>query len=312
MGTAQVDGMEVRPPQPTCPLLTHQRDGPGKGHCVVHHSCCHSTCPPVPTLPVSSHPINFQLAFFESLYIRGVGLAKVIVRLQPIRCRRSASPPSTPVYLPPPRLPPIENLLQLKFFESLHIRGVGLARVIVRRPQLLSSSLDATWQLLIRYLSLLGLTNAQIGEMVVRHPKVLQLTVQADVSPKVRFLRLIGIPEADVAGVLHRFPPILTYSLDKKIRPLVRFLVTEAGVPDHEVWKVVVARPDLVACHLDDRLRPLVRFLLSMGVVREDVGIMVVQFPPLLKYNPAILKPKWRYFQRTMRLTVDHLVAFPR
>ncbi|CAI5466599.1 unnamed protein product [Closterium sp. Yama58-4] len=183
---------------------------------------------------------------------------------------------------------------RINFFDSLHLRGVGLAKVIVRRPQLLSSSLDATWQLLIRYLSLLGLTSAQIGEMVVRHPKVLQLTVQADVSPKVRFLRLIGIPEADVAGVLHRFPPILTYSLDKKIRPLVRFLVTEAGVPDHEVWKVVVARPDLVACHLDDRLRPLVRFLLSMGIVREDVGSMVVQFPPLLKYNPAILKPKWR------------------
>ncbi|GJP60971.1 hypothetical protein CLOP_g18183 [Closterium sp. NIES-67] len=223
----------------------------------------------------------------------------------------------TVVYNHPPVMSeadlPMEALqAKLAFFDSLHISGTSLAKVIVRRPQLLSSSLDATWQLLIRYLSLLGLTNVQIGEMVVRQPRVLQLTVQADVSPKVRFLRLIGVPEGEVAGVLHRYPPILTYSLDKKIRPLVRFLVAEAGVPDHEVWKVVVAKPDLVACQLDSRLRLLLRFLLSMGIVKEDVGSMVVQFPPLLKYNPAILKPKWRYFSRTMRLSVDHLVAFPR
>ena len=61
-----------------------------------------------------------------------------------------------------------------------------------------------------------------------------------------------------------------------------------------------------------ERLPSLLTYLRHIGLDRQAVGSMALQFPMLLRYNPDVLRPKWRFFSRVMQADVSHLVAFPR
>ena len=76
---------------------------------------------------------------------------------------------------------------QVLFLRSLSLSPAGIARAIVKRPQVFAPQLtpEGSWKLLLEYFCLLGLTPEQVGAMVVRHPRLLQLSVSQDISPKV-------------------------------------------------------------------------------------------------------------------------------
>lgn len=151
----------------------------------------------------------------------------------------------------------------------------------------------------------------------------------------------MGVREEAIGDVLVKFPAFLTYSLDLKIRPFVRinlfpyppkkhtptpsgningthcvsqvmFLLEKAAVPIGKVGKVLALQPDLLSCSLPKKLEIVVEFFLFHGFQRQQLGLMVADFPVLLKYSLSSLKPKLSFALRVMKLPLVEVVNFPR
>ena len=78
------------------------------------------------------------------------------------------------------------------------------------------------------------------------------------------------------------------------------------------VGKVIAMQPELIGCSITNKLEPLVKYFLNQQLHREQLGLMVADFPMLLKYNVHVIQPKYQYFKRRMDRSPADLVAFPR
>lgn len=92
----------------------------------------------------------------------------------------------------------------------------------------------------------------------------------------------------------------------------MRFILEEAGVKEEDIGKVIALRPELIGTSLTQKLHPLVQYFRNQQFKREDLGRMVADFPMLLKYNVAVIQPKFRFFKKSMNRPLDDLLAFPR
>jgi mTERF domain-containing protein len=90
------------------------------------------------------------------------------------------------------------------------------------------------------------------------------------------------------------------------------FLLETAGVPIQEVGKVLSLQPELIGCSLTKKLEVTAKFFLYHGMKREELGMMVADFPMVLKYSLSTLKPKLKYIVRVMELPLKEVIKFPR
>lgn len=205
-----------------------------------------------------------------------------------------------------------EMCSKLEYLKDFGLDDHSLGKVIASKPQLIACSIEDGWKPLIKLLYYLGVDGYGLRRIISVEPSVFCLNLAENIAPKIRFLRAVGVHDAAIGGLIVKFPPFLSYSLDMKIRPLVRFLLETAGVPAVKVGKVLAMQPDLVAYSLHNKLEIVVKFFLFHDFQRAEIGVMVADFPMLLKYSLAILKEKFRYTKKEMGLPSKEIVKFPR
>lgn len=88
--------------------------------------------------------------------------------------------------------------------------------------------------------------------------------------------------------------------------------MTKAGVDEKDIGKVIALGPELLGCSIVKKLELNVKYFLSLGIRLRQLGEMIADFPMLLRYNPDILRPKYRYLRRTMVRPLQDLIEFPR
>jgi mTERF domain-containing protein len=88
--------------------------------------------------------------------------------------------------------------------------------------------------------------------------------------------------------------------------------MTKAGVSEKDIGKVIALGPELLGCSILKKLEFNVKYFLSLGIRVQQLGEMIADFPMLLRYNPDILRPKYRYLRRTMVRPLQDLIEFPR
>eukprot|EP00250_Pteridium_aquilinum_P012738 c20911_g2_i1 orf=3-1304(-) len=201
---------------------------------------------------------------------------------------------------------------KLEYLKGFGIDDATLGQVLLSKPQLMACSIEDGWKPLVKLLYFLGVDGYGLRRILIVQPSVFCLNLRDNIAPKIRFLRDVGVQEEAIGDVLVKFPGFLSYSLDMKIRPCVIFLLEKVAVPIDKVGKVLSLQSDLISCNLSKKLEIVVRFFLFHGVQREQLGLMVADFPVLLKYSLASLKPKLSYVLRVMKLPLEEVIKFPR
>ncbi|KAL6517299.1 hypothetical protein OROMI_033000 [Orobanche minor] len=202
-------------------------------------------------------------------------------------------------------------------YEVAYLKEFGLSnedvgKLLAFKPQLMACSIEDRWKPLVRYFYYLGMSKDGMRRVLTMKPMVFCVDLEKTIVPKVQFLRDIGIKEDAIANMLARFPSLMTYSLYKKIRPVIIFLLTKAGVSQRDIGKVVALGPELLGCSIAKKLDHNVKYFLSLGISLQVLGEMICDFPMLLHYNIDVLRPKYRYLQRTMIRPLEDLIEFPR
>lgn len=205
-----------------------------------------------------------------------------------------------------------EMNMKVEYLKEFGLSHEDMGRLLAFKPQLMGCSIENRWKPLVKYLYYLGVRRDGMRRILTMKPMIFCVDLETTIAPKVRFLQDIGIREEAIGGMLVKFPPVLTYSLYKKIRPVVIFLLTKAGVTNRDIGKVMALEPELVGCSITNKLEVNVKYFLSLGISFQSLGEMIADFPTLIRYNPDILRPKYRYLRRTMVRPLQDLIEFPR
>ncbi|XP_059453749.1 transcription termination factor MTERF2, chloroplastic-like isoform X2 [Corylus avellana] len=199
----------------------------------------------------------------------------------------------------------------IEYLECNGVRRDWIGYVVSRCPPLLSYNMEEVRARVQFYLDM-GMNEKDFGTMVFDYPRVLGQFTMEEMNEKVRFFQDIGVRDDAIGNMLVKFPSFLTYSLYKKLRPVVIFLMTKAGVSEKDIGKVIALAPELLGCSIVKKLEVNVKYFLSLGIRVRQLGEMIADFPMLLRYNPDILRPKYRYLRRTMVRPLKDLIEFPR
>ncbi|KAE8008494.1 hypothetical protein FH972_005000 [Carpinus fangiana] len=202
-----------------------------------------------------------------------------------------------------------EKVSYLKEF-GLCTEEVG--KLLAFKPHLMGCGIEETWKPLVKYLYYHGISRDGMKRMLMVKPIIFCVDLETTIVPKVRFFQDIGVRDDAIGNMLVKFPSFLTYSLYKKLRPVVIFLMTKAGVSEKDIGKVIALAPELLGCSIVKKLEVNVKYFLSLGIRVRQLGEMIADFPMLLRYNPDILRPKYRYLRRTMVRPLQDLIEFPR
>ncbi|XP_059453742.1 transcription termination factor MTERF2, chloroplastic-like isoform X1 [Corylus avellana] len=202
-----------------------------------------------------------------------------------------------------------EKVSYLKEF-GLCTEEVG--KLLAFKPHLMGCGIEETWKPLVKYLYYHGISRDGMKRMLMVKPIIFCVDLETTIVPKVRFFQDIGVRDDAIGNMLVKFPSFLTYSLYKKLRPVVIFLMTKAGVSEKDIGKVIALAPELLGCSIVKKLEVNVKYFLSLGIRVRQLGEMIADFPMLLRYNPDILRPKYRYLRRTMVRPLKDLIEFPR
>lgn len=205
-----------------------------------------------------------------------------------------------------------EMYSKLEYLKGFGLDDASLGHALASKPQLIACSIEEDWKPLVKLFYFLGVDGYGLRRILIIKPSVFCLNLGNNIAPKIRFLRDVGVREEAIGDVLVKFPAFLTYSLDLKIRPFVMFLLEKAAVPIGKVGKVLSLQPDLLSCSLPKKLEIVVEFFLFHGFQRQQLGLMVADFPVLLKYSLSSLKPKLSFALRVMKLPLVEVVNFPR
>ncbi|KAL6526102.1 Transcription termination factor mterf2, chloroplastic [Orobanche hederae] len=200
---------------------------------------------------------------------------------------------------------PMEEMNQkVAYLKEFGLSNEDVGKLLAFKPQLMACSIEDRWKPLVRYFYYLGMSKDGMRRVLTMKPMVFCVDLEKTVVPKVQFLRDIGIKEDAIANMLARFPSLMTYSLYKKIRPVC--------VSQRDIGKVVALGPELLGCSIAKKLDHNVKYFLSLGISLQVLGEMICDFPMLLHYNIAVLRPKYHYLQRTMIRPLEDLIEFPR
>ncbi|MCO5561774.1 hypothetical protein L7F22_015398 [Adiantum nelumboides] len=205
-----------------------------------------------------------------------------------------------------------EMYSKVDYLKGFGLDDLTLGEIIRSKPQLIACSIEEDWKPLVKLFYFLGIDGYGLRKILKVKPSVFCLNINNNIAPKIRFLRDVGVHEEAIGDVLVKFPAFLSYSLDEKIRPVVIFLLEKAAVPINKVGKVLAQQPDLIGCNITKRLDIAVRFFIYHGFHREQVGLMVTEFPMVLRYSLSSMKPKLSFALRVMKLPVEEVVKFPR
>ncbi|KAH7288714.1 hypothetical protein KP509_31G038100 [Ceratopteris richardii] len=186
--------------------------------------------------------------------------------------------------------PVVDYLLSLGLCENM------LERIVRRRKACLYVKIDKVKERL-GYLMNLGIDNEGIAKVLVRHPQVLEYTVEHMMKPRIEYLQSIGVPEARLGRVITVSPSLVECSLGS-LKRRVRFLVDEVGVSEEDVSKIVLLSPQLLTQSIDS-LRPRISFLSKkVGLSQETVAKMVTKHPQLLHYSIRDgIEPRINFFR---------------
>ncbi|KAE8008492.1 hypothetical protein FH972_004998 [Carpinus fangiana] len=229
----------------------------------------------------------------------------------------------------------------IDYLECNGVRKDWIGYVVSRCPPLLSYSLEEVRARVQFYLDM-GMSEKDFGTMVFGYPRALGQFTMEEMNEKVSYLKEFGLCTEEVGKLLAFKPHLMGCGVEETWKPLVKqplcqrysltgyilyvlghccksdiiteviFLMTKAGVSEKDIGKVIALTPELLGCSIVKKLEVNVKYFVSLGIRVRQLGEMIADFPMLLQYNPDILRPNYRYLQRTMVCPLQDLIEFPR
>ncbi|PON57872.1 Mitochodrial transcription termination factor [Parasponia andersonii] len=196
---------------------------------------------------------------------------------------------------------------KVNYLKEFGLTNEEVGKLLAFKPELMGCSIEERWKPLVKYFYYHGISRDGMRRILTIKPMVFCVDLETTIVPKD-----IGVRDDAIGNMLVKFPPLLTYSLYKKIRPVVIFLMTKAGVTERDIGKVIASGPELLGCSIAHKLEINVKYYLSLGIRLRQLGEMITDFPMLLRYSIDVLRPKYRYLRRTMVLSLEDLIEFPR
>eukprot|EP00439_Symbiodinium_sp_Y106_P043570 s3089_g5.t1 len=176
------------------------------------------------------------------------------------------------------------------------IKGLGLsesqvAKVILKRPQVLGYSIEANLKPTVDWVKGLGLSQSQVAKVIVGHPAVLGYSVDANLKPTVEWVKGLGLSQSQVAKVILQRPQVLGYSIEANLKPTVDW-IKGLGLSQSQVTKVIATCPPVLGLSIEANLKPKVEWIKGLGLSQSQVAKVILKHPHVLGYSiEANLKP---------------------
>ncbi|GAB2229741.1 hypothetical protein Drorol1_Dr00013993 [Drosera rotundifolia] len=150
--------------------------------------------------------------------------------------------------------------------DELGINQQKWPELILRRPLLFACS-RRKFNSTVTFLTEMGLSKETVGKVLIRRPTIVSFSVEDKLRPTAKYLSSLGV---DVTVIMQGAPAILTLSIENNLRPMTDFFL-EKGYSMEEIAMMIQRFPSLYNYSLFKNVLPKWEFFLSMGYPRSEL-----------------------------------------
>ncbi|KAG8385254.1 hypothetical protein BUALT_Bualt03G0022900 [Buddleja alternifolia] len=191
----------------------------------------------------------------------------------------------------------------------LEIMGVDSGRALAQNPSLRTASLHSIHAIVV-FLQSKGLHLKDLGRIFGMCPQILTSDIKTDLIPVFNFLSYdLKVSEQNFRKVINKCPRLLISSVRDQLKPAL-FYLRRLGFQD--LHALAYQDPILLVSSVEKTLIPKLDYLVSLGFCKSDAMGMVRRCPGLFTFSVENnFKPKFDYFEKEMKGTLDELKEFP-
>ncbi|EWM25011.1 Mitochodrial transcription termination factor [Nannochloropsis gaditana] len=179
-------------------------------------------------------------------------------------------------------------LMKLAFFQDdLGMSQADVQKALRLMPALLMLSLDTLMDKVEFLIAAFSIEITDVGSLLVRAPALFFQSIEDGLKPKARFLRRdLGLDPPDMASLLRRMPRALNYNVVRRGRPFLQYLTGQPlNLSKEEVARMVLRSPSLLSTDVGSP-----RFLHLMDALQGATGLPPgPAFASLLQRFPMVL-----------------------
>eukprot|EP00250_Pteridium_aquilinum_P008170 c17733_g1_i1 orf=531-2783(+) len=242
---------------------------------------------------LAQEDIERSLKFWSKVGVEGKALHRAILRRPNMLSYNTASMLSTYTYL------------QWWFEPS------DLNKLVSRFAELLAYDPEMKLKPLINYFMELGLSEGEVAKVILRRPQLMTCTLER-LKRVAEFLKSLGVKDDMVGKILITSPQVFTLNTEDKLKRGVEFF-RSMGLDKARDMEFVFARSaQLFCCSIEKNLLPTFEFFANIGLEKEELATMIVAFPSMLGQSIELsLAPKYEYLIKELKRTKQELVEFP-
>jgi hypothetical protein len=204
-------------------------------------------------------------------------------------------------------LPAAEWLLS-----DLGLGRTGLRRCLLNHPKILATNVEALQERSEWFLSFFGpqLGKPGLARMVVRRPGILTLQPEPTCRIKSEWLEAeLAWSREDVARVIMKVPQVLELSIPNNVAPKLLWLECQLGRDRREIGKALRASPSMLSCSME-YIKSQMAQLTRMCLINDELlQRWVMQEPSILLLQSASLRVKLTFFQEQMGATSEQIAS---
>lgn len=237
--------------------------------------------------------IERSLSFWSNVGVEGKALYRAILRRPNLLSYNTATMLTTYKYL------------QWWFDPS------DLTKLVSRFAELLSYDPQTKLKPLIDYFLELGLSEGEVARVILRRPQLMTCTLER-LKRVAAFLKSLGMKDDMVGKVLITSPQVFTLNTEDKLKRGVEFFRSMGLKKQRDLEYVFARSAQLFCCSIEKNLQPTIKFFLDLGLEKGEVSAMIVAFPSMLGQSVELsLAPKYEYLVGEMKRTKKELIEFP-
>ncbi|KAJ8430523.1 hypothetical protein Cgig2_012922 [Carnegiea gigantea] len=202
---------------------------------------------------------------------------------------------------------------RLEYLLNVGVKQKDIRKILLRRPQILTSAVDSILKPRVAFLADLGIPDSKIGKVIATAPCIFSHSVEYSLIPIVRYLiEKIGIKECDLVKVVTLSPNILIERVDISFYDRYGFLSEELGASRENIVQMVRKHPKLLHYSIKDGILPRINFLRSIGMDNSAILKVLTRIPQVLSLSlERNLKPKYLYLVNELHHNVQSLTKYP-
>ncbi|KAH7293241.1 hypothetical protein KP509_28G017400 [Ceratopteris richardii] len=241
----------------------------------------------------SIEDINRSIHFWTSIGVEGKFLCRAIVRRPNLLNYNTDTMTRTYRYLQ-------------RWFEPQ-----SLTKLLFRFAEVLAYDPELKLEPLINYFSELGLSEREIARVILRRPQLMSCSVKR-LRKVTEFLLSQGVKEHMVGKVLVASPQVFSLNTEDKLKRGVDFFRSVGLDKERDMEFIFSRSAQLFCCSIEKNLLPTFEFFSSIGLEKESLLTMITTFPSMMGQNVELsLEPKYDFLIEEMKRTNQELVEFP-